>query len=113
MTIEELRKFCLSLPSVEEEIKWEHDLCFMIGKKMFCVTGFENPMMVSLKVNDEEFEALCATEHIIPAPYLARYKWVLVQHPDRFKKKEWEQRIRRSYELIREKLPAKVKKTLK
>ena len=118
MNVELLRKFCLSLPYVTEDIKWGHDLCFCIGGKMFCVTGIDpsassGSMQVSLKADEEEFEELCATNDIIPAPYLARYKWVLVQKATRFNKKDWEHYVRRSYELIREKLPAKVKKTLK
>ncbi|HTL80325.1 MAG TPA: MmcQ/YjbR family DNA-binding protein [Bacteroidia bacterium] len=113
MNIEQLRKFCLSLPHVTEDIKWEYNLCFSIGRKMFCITGIEGPLQVSLKVNDEEFEELCATTDIIPAPYLARYKWISVQKATRFNKKEWEHYLEQSYELIREKLPAKEKRKLK
>ena len=113
MTLEDLRKFCLSLPHVTEDIKWGHDLCFCIGGKMFCVTGIEGPLEVSLKVNDEEFEELVASNDIIPAPYLARYKWILIQKTTRFKKKEWEYYVKQSYDLIKEKLPAKINKTLR
>ena len=112
MTIEDLRKFCLSLPHVTEDVKWGADLCFLIGGKMFCVTGFEQPLKVSLKVTDEDFAELSVSEDIIPAPYLARHKWILVEKSSRLKKKEWEKYIRQSYELVKEKLPAKIKKTI-
>jgi predicted DNA-binding protein (MmcQ/YjbR family) len=112
MTLEELRKFCLSLPHVTEDVKWGHDLCFLIGGKMFCVTGIEGPLKVSLKVPDEEFGDLIEKPGIVPAPYLARYKWVLVDPSCGWKKKEWEHYIRESYELIKDKLPPKIKKTL-
>lgn len=112
MNLEDLRKYCLSLPHVMEDVKWGNDLCFLIGGKMFCVTGFEQPMKVSLKVSDEDFAELTQTDDIIPAPYLARHKWILVEKAGRFKKKEWEDYIRKSYELIKEKLPAAVKKKL-
>lgn len=113
MNLDELRKICKKLPYITEDVKWSHDLCFCIGEKMFCVTGLEGPFGVSLKVTDEEFDELLASKDIIPAPYVARYKWILVQNPNRFSKKEWEYYIKQSYELVKEKLPTKVKAKLK
>ena len=93
-----------------EGVKWENDLCFMVAGKIFCITGFDSPLMVSLKVGDEEFEELSAKEGIIPAPYLARYKWILVKEASAFTKKEWEHYIGQSYELVKSKIPAKILK---
>jgi predicted DNA-binding protein (MmcQ/YjbR family) len=112
VNLDELRAICKKLPHVTEDIKWGHDLCFCVGEKMFCVTGLEAPMQVSLKVPDEEFDELSSSKNIIPAPYVARYKWILIQDPNRFKKKEWEHYITQSYWLVRDKLPAKIKKKL-
>ena len=75
---------------------------------MFCVCGLDGPFSVSFKVKDEEFDELSRSSDIVPAPYVARYKWVLVQKPDRLSKKEWEHYIRQSYNLVRSKLPKKV-----
>lgn len=72
----------------------------------------DGPFTASLKVNDEEFDELCATPDIVPAPYLGRFKWVQVQHPDRFSPTEWQQRLRTSYELIKRKLPRQVREGL-
>jgi predicted DNA-binding protein (MmcQ/YjbR family) len=105
MDIETLRKICKALPDVTEDIKWGNDLCFCIGGKMFCITGLDGPLKVSLKVKAEEFEELCATENIIAAPYLGRYKWILVTDPNRFSMKEWKHYITQSYELVKAKLP--------
>jgi predicted DNA-binding protein (MmcQ/YjbR family) len=110
MNIDDLRKLCKSLPYVTEDIKWGHDLCFSIAGKMFCVTCLEEPMQVSLKVTHEEFEELSVSKDIIPAPYVARYKWVLIQKPSRFSKKEWEHYVKQSYKLVKSKLPNNVKK---
>ena len=108
MNIEQLRKFCLLLPEVTEDVKWENDLCFLIGGKMFCVTGLHRPFEVSFKVTEEEFSKLTESDGIIPAPYVARYKWVLVEKPERFTKNEWKHYIRQSYELTKSKLPKKI-----
>ncbi|HLG03360.1 MAG TPA: MmcQ/YjbR family DNA-binding protein [Bacteroidia bacterium] len=108
-----MRKFCLSLPHVKEDIKWGHDLCFLIGEKMFCVAGIEGPFMVTLKVPDESFAELIEKKGIEPAPYLARYKWVRVDPSSGWKKKDWEFYIRQSYELIKSKLQPKVLKNLR
>lgn len=112
MDIEILRNICKKLPHTTEDIKWGNDLCFCIAGKMFCVTSLIPPFTVSLKVKNEEFEGLSSSEGIIPAPYVARYKWVLVQQADRFSKKEWEHYIRQSYELVKAKLSKKLKQEL-
>jgi predicted DNA-binding protein (MmcQ/YjbR family) len=110
MNIETLQTFCKSLPAVTEDIKWGNDLCFSVGKKMFCVAGLFSPLTVSFKVKDEEFEELINSPGIISAPYVGRYKWILVEEADRFSKKEWEHYIKQSYELIKAQLPKKILK---
>lgn len=106
MQSEFIREICLSFPGVKEDVKWGHDLCFLIGEKMFCVTGIEGDFGVSLKVRDEEFGELTEREGIIPAPYLARYKWIYVSDPLCFTKPEWKNYLKQSYELIKSRLPA-------
>jgi predicted DNA-binding protein (MmcQ/YjbR family) len=113
MNVENIRAICKKLPDVTEDVKWGADLCFLISEKMFCVSGLEGPFGVSLKVTDEEFGAMSARPGIIPAPYVARYKWVMVQDPKALTKKEWEFYITQSYELVKSKLPKKKSKPVK
>jgi predicted DNA-binding protein (MmcQ/YjbR family) len=108
MNIETVRDFCRSLPAVTEDIKWGQDLCFSVAGKMFCVAGLEGPLTVSFKVKDEEFDELSNSQGMRPAPYVARYKWVLVEEVGRLSRKEWEHYLRQSYDLVRAKLPKKV-----
>jgi predicted DNA-binding protein (MmcQ/YjbR family) len=112
MDIDWLRKFCSSLPGTTEDIKWGNDLCFLVGEKMFCVVGLDHPQKVVFKVPDEVFEELSTTEGFVPAPYLARAKWVMVQDIGRLSKKEWQEYIQQSYTLIRRKLSKKLQKEL-
>lgn len=113
MTVEDISKICRKLPEVTEDIKWENHLCFNIGGKMFVVTAPDaSPVTASFKVDDEDFAELTEREGFIPAPYLARYKWVFVDSISRLTKKEWEVYLKKAYTLIAQKLPAKTKKTL-
>lgn len=113
MNIEELQAICKSLPHVTEDIKWGNDLCFCIGGKMFCVAGLnQSPTSASFKVLDEEFEEMSTQDGFIPAPYVARYKWVLAEDINVLSPKEWQYYVTQSYNLVKDKLPAKVKKEL-
>lgn len=113
MNIEELQTYCKSLPGTTEDIKWGHDLCFCIGAKMFAVTGLKgNPVGLSFKVTDEEFDELSTTNGFIPAPYMARNKWVYLTDTRKIPRKKLEAYIRQSYNLIKDKLPKKILKEL-
>jgi predicted DNA-binding protein (MmcQ/YjbR family) len=79
---------------------------------MFCVTGLSGPFGASFKVRDEEFLDMCSHPAIIPAPYVARYKWVYVERGDAMSDAEWAERIDTSYRLVAAALPAKVRKGL-
>ena len=112
MDIEGLQSYCKKLQGVTESIKWDNDLCFSIGGKMFCVTSVDVESGASVKVKDELFREMTQREGIIPAPYLARYKWVYVLDFNWLTDNEWESFIRDSYELIKEKLPKKIQENL-
>jgi predicted DNA-binding protein (MmcQ/YjbR family) len=113
LDIELLRKTCLNFKGATEDIKWGSDLCFCVGAKMFCVTGVDSPeFFVSLKVLDKEFSDLIERPGISPAPYVARYKWILVNGSETFTNAEWQHFIEQSYELVRDKLSKKLKESL-
>jgi predicted DNA-binding protein (MmcQ/YjbR family) len=109
MTISEVREICLAFPGVTEDIKWGDHLCFNIGGKMFLVTAPDNvPVSASFKVTDEDFETLPNRSGFIPAPYMARNKWIFVDDINRFSNKEWLKYLQLSYELIFSKLTKKL-----
>jgi predicted DNA-binding protein (MmcQ/YjbR family) len=113
MTVEDIQSICKELPSVTEGIKWEHDLVFSIGGKMFCVVGLDqSPTTASFKVRDDQFEEMCSREGFKPAPYVAKYKWVWIDDIRKMSKKEWQQFIKQSYDLVKDRLPSKTKKQL-
>lgn len=108
MNIETLTNICRALPFVAEDVKWGTDLCFTIGAKMFCAMPLEGHLKVSIKVTDEEFGELSTSFGIIPAPYAARHKWILVEECNIFNQQQWEHYINKSYNLVKMKLPKKV-----
>jgi predicted DNA-binding protein (MmcQ/YjbR family) len=112
MDIEILRCICLSFPAVTEDIKWETNLCFCVGGKIFCIANLEPPHTFSFKVTDEEFEELSTSKGFEPAPYLARAKWVLVTDSSKLSKKGLKNYLQQSYEMIKSKLTKKQKTDL-
>ena len=113
MNVEDIRTICQSLKSVTEDIKWGHDLVFSIGGKMFCVAGLdESPTSASFKVKEEEFDEMSNRNGFKPAPYVAKYKWVWIEDINKMKKADWKKYLEQSYELVKNKLPAKLRKQL-
>jgi len=54
MDLEAVRNFCLTLPGVTEDIKWENNLCFSVGGKMVPVTNIEgDPVSGSFKTTEK------------------------------------------------------------
>jgi predicted DNA-binding protein (MmcQ/YjbR family) len=111
MDVDFIRKICLSLPAVTEDIKWEN-LVFSVGERMFCMVPMEESFRCSFKVNDEEFEEVSMADGFMAAPYLARAKWVLVTKPSNLNKKDWERYLKQSYELVKKKLTKKLREQL-
>lgn len=113
MTIEDIHAICKRLNGVTEDIKWEDRLCFNVGGKMFLITVPDAvPVSASFKVADDTFEELSEREGFMPAPYLARYKWIFVDDIRRLSRKQWIQYIDSAYKLVASRLPARKRKEL-
>ena len=103
----------MSLPHVTEQVQWQIDLVFKIGGKMFAILVLEpHPTYVAFKCSPEDFEDLIERPGIIPAPYIARAKWVALESFEAMPRKELEPRLKRAYELILAKLPKKTQRGL-
>lgn len=109
-----LRQWLGGWPGVEAGIKWDDDLVFTVAGKMFCVTCVRGPQSggLSFKVEDERFLELTERPGFAPAPYLARAHWVRLSDPRRVPAAELSQLLRRSYELVRARLPKKLQREL-
>jgi predicted DNA-binding protein (MmcQ/YjbR family) len=113
MTLARLRDLCRSFPGATEQIQWGADLVFKVGGRMFCVACTEvAPVVTSFKCDEETFAELCERDGIVPAPYLARARWVALERWSALGDREYADLIGRSYHLIREKLPKKAQLAL-
>lgn len=108
MDIGWVRSICLAMPGATEEILWGSELVFKAGGRMFCVLSLEpGGTWVSFRTDEESFAELVERPGIVPAPYLARAKWVALETPDALPPLELKQRLERSWQLVVQRLPKK------
>ena len=114
MNIRAIQKFCAALPHATGDIKWGVDQVYSIGGKMFCV-AYVDPQggaTVSFKVDDDLFLQYTDRAGFIPAPYMARAKWVQIIDLKKVSDAEVKTLIKRSYELVSLKLTRKLRTAL-
>lgn len=112
MTSDALRRYCLSFPDAAENLQWGDDLCFKVRGKIFMTLGLDSvPRRFCFKCDPETFSELIEREGIVPAPYVGRYKWVMVEDPTALRDSELENLIRQSYEMVVAKAPQKRSKS--
>lgn len=113
MTINFFETYCNTFKNVTSDIKWENNLCFMVKNKIFLLVSLDDhPLGVALKVDPESFYELTAREGITQAPHFAKRQWIKISDPVSLSKREWEEYIKKSYELVVQKLPVKLKREL-
>jgi predicted DNA-binding protein (MmcQ/YjbR family) len=102
-----IRKFCLSFPDVTEDTPWEDNLCFKVRGKIFTGMVLSDGRFprITLKCTPETFHELLEIEGIFPAPYVGRYKWVMLANSNVLSANELESLIRQSYDLVVAKAP--------
>jgi predicted DNA-binding protein (MmcQ/YjbR family) len=99
MNPETIREFCLGLPNATEKLQWGDELCFKINGKIFVMLGLDNPRLC-VKCSPELFSELIEREDIRPAPYVGRYKWVMLDRLDALQWNELQPLILQSYEMV-------------
>jgi predicted DNA-binding protein (MmcQ/YjbR family) len=113
MHIEELRKICLGFPGATEHQIWRGDLTFKVANKMFAHTVLEvAPVWLAFKTSDEKFAELVERQGVIPAPYLARAKWVALEERETIPAGELHELLREAYDLVVARLPKKTQARL-
>ncbi|WP_337040737.1 MmcQ/YjbR family DNA-binding protein [Emticicia sp. 17c] len=114
MNLESFREFCLSKKGVTEELPFGPDtLVYKVMGKMFALTGFDEPLSISLKNLPEKNEELRAEYSCVVGGYhLNKQHWNTVFINGTVKDvilKEW---ISESYELVVKSLTKKLREEL-
>lgn len=104
MKVDEIRRYCLAFPEATENLQWGDDLCFKINGKIFAIVSLDDPKLC-FKCAPETFAELIEREGIGPAPYVGRYKWVMVDGLNVLGRNEAEELIRQSYAMVAAKAP--------
>jgi predicted DNA-binding protein (MmcQ/YjbR family) len=110
MNVDSVRAYCLSFPQARENLQWGETLCFKVAGKIFVTLSLDAvPQSLCFKCTPEKFAELCEHEGIHPAPYVGRYKWVLLERLDVLGDEELEDLIRQSYDMVAAKSKGKSK----
>jgi len=111
MNVDLVRRYCLAFPLATENLQWGDDLCFKINGKIFAILGLGAvPQKICFKCHPEIFSELVECDGIVPAPYVGRYKWVLLERLDALPQKELEDLIGQSYVMVAAKATKQVRK---
>jgi predicted DNA-binding protein (MmcQ/YjbR family) len=101
MNFDALRALCLSLPNVIENLQWEDELCFKVRGKIFAMVSLSSvPQRLIFKCDPEEFAELMENEGVVPAPYVGRYKWAMLESLEVLPDSEIDRCIRKSYAMV-------------
>jgi predicted DNA-binding protein (MmcQ/YjbR family) len=108
-----IRNLCLSFPKTTEKIQWGESLVFKVGGKIHAILALR-PAEVWLffKASPEKFFELTERPGIVPAPYLARAKWVALETKDALPPGELALLLRESYDMVVAKLPKRIREGL-
>jgi predicted DNA-binding protein (MmcQ/YjbR family) len=110
MNVDSVRGYCLSFPQARENLQWGETLCFKVAGRIFAMLSLDSvPPSLCFKCTPEKFMELVEQEGIRPAPYVGRYKWILLERLDVLRDEELEDLIRQSYEMVATKGKTKAK----
>ena len=106
--------YLAALPGATLSIQWGDDHVWKVGGKMFSVLRAPEAKQQSLsfKAGDDSFAILTQQPGIVPAPYLARAKWVRLDRPSRLKPAELKAYLARAHALVAARLTKKARAAL-
>tara|TARA_R110000787_G_scaffold71642_2_gene159406 strand:- start:16985 stop:17407 length:423 start_codon:yes stop_codon:yes gene_type:complete len=107
--------FCASLPAVENVVQWGNASVWKIGGKIFAICSHWGPgetEKISFKCSDLTYAILIEQEGIVPAPYLARAKWVQLVSQNAMGDDDIKAYIEEAYSIIKAKLTKAIRTKL-
>lgn len=107
MTRDEFDAYCQTLKATTHVVQWGNASVWKVGGKIFAICsgwGKGDGPKFSFKCSDMAFTILSDQPNIIPAPYLARAKWVQIESPVGMNDVEIRKHIEAAYFIIAGKL---------
>ena len=107
MTRSEFDAFCGALASTTHVVQWGGASVWKIGGKIFAVCsvwGAGSHTKISFKCSDLAYDILTEQPEIVPAPYLARAKWVQIEAAEAMSDDDIRDYIRAAYDIVASKL---------
>lgn len=107
MTREEFDHFCQGLKATTNVIQWGNATVWKIGGKIFAICshwGDGEQQKISFKCSDLSYQILCELPDIVPAPYLARAKWVQITTSSAMNDDDIKGYIQQAHDIISKKL---------
>jgi hypothetical protein len=79
-SFDDVRRICLALPEVEEELTWGSDVTFRVKRKIFAIGG-DGADAVSIKASPEAQADLLALDPgtFSKSAYVGRFGWTTVR----------------------------------
>lgn len=103
MTRDEFNDFCQALKATTNVVQWGNASVWKIGGKIFAVCstwGEGKHAKISFKCSDMTYSMLPQQQGIIPAPYLARAKWVQIEEAGAMSDEDVKAYIKMAYTII-------------
>ncbi|MEL7528945.1 MAG: MmcQ/YjbR family DNA-binding protein [Pseudomonadota bacterium] len=115
MTRDEFDAFCKSLPATTHVIQWGNASVWKVGGKIFAICsrwGDGDHQRIGFKCSDMSYSLLTQQDGMIPAPYLARAKWVQMETEGALSEEDLKAYIVAAHKIIAAKLTKKARKEL-
>ena len=123
MTLDEFNLFCSKLTSTTKVVQWGGAHVWKIGGKIFAIASYWGPntkdkdlpekgSKISFKCSDFSYSILIEQKGIIPAPYLARAKWVQLEEGNALNNEDVKSYITQAHSIIAAKLTKKIQAEL-
>ena len=107
MTRADFDQFCAGLKAATHVVQWGGASVWKVGGKIFAICaawGAGDHQKIGFKCSDLSFTLLCEQDGIVPAPYLARAKWVQLADPDALSEGDIRRYIEHAHTLVAAKL---------
>ena len=104
--------YCRLLPGVTEDVKWENNLVFSVGGKMFASFNFPAGEPFGFRTSPHDFAALTQRPGIKPAAYLGKHDWISLDRRDTLPLEQLKDLLHQAHAIVASKLSKKLRARL-